>query len=490
MPSTHPLTIVSASAELAPYSKAGGLGDVARSLPKALHALGHRVSIVTPLYGFIRPEEHHLTRILHDLSVMLDPRTAFSVNVWKGELEQDLPIYFIDHPHLFRQTKRIYGTPHDNLRFYLFDVATLTVLRALKITPDIIQCHDWHTGLIPCLLEKRFRKSFPHTATIFTIHNLNFQLGIGWWNVPKRERDDGEHELPRATAKKIEYINFAKRGILCANAINTVSEQYAKEILTKEFGESLTRLLSNRRNRLFGIGNGIDYHDYNPAQDPGLFVNYDADSLHRKAQNKLGLQKMFHLPQSENVPLIGIVSRLSEQKGYDLLFDIIEPLMRRSLQLVIMGAGEKKYEAFFRKLVRKYPKKVAAHLEFNQNDATKVYAASDMFLMPSRFEPCGLGQLISLRYGSVPIVRAVGGLASTITDFSMRTGKGNGFVFRSYDSRDLLVAIARATEVYKAQDVWTRLVQDGMRLSFSWDIPARKYAQLFRIAMINGNHQS
>lgn len=486
MKKTHPLTIVSISAELAPYSKAGGLGDVARSLPKALHAFGHRVSVVTPLYEFIHPSEHRLTQLVSDLLVTLDSHSTFTVNVWKGELEPDLPIYFIDQPRLFGQTKRIYGTPHDNLRFYLFDVATLAVLRALKIAPDILQCHDWHTGLIPCLIRKRFRKSFPNAATVFTIHNLNYQLGMGWWNVPKAERDDGERDLPRASSKKIEYVNFAKRGIVCADVINTVSEQYAKEILTKEFGEYLARVLTNRQDHLFGIGNGIDYNDYNPARDPGLFTNYDADSLERKAQNKIGLQKMFRLPENEHTPLIGIVSRLSEQKGYDLLFDIIEPLMRRAVQLVIMGAGEKKYESFFRRLTRRYPKKVAAHLEFNQEDATKVYAGSDMFLMPSRFEPCGLGQLISLRYGSVPIVRAVGGLASTITDFNLRTGKGNGFVFTSYDSRDLLVAIIRAMEVYKARDAWTSLVKDGMRLSFSWDIPARKYIHLFRIALQNG----
>jgi starch synthase len=482
---TKGLRIVSLAAEVAPYSKSGGLGDVAKSLPRALQELGHHVTVITPLYGSIAAAEHGLEEFLPKLQVKLDADTTVTVRVLRGQLNGEIPVYFIDFPKLFSRLKNYYGYEYDNQRFYLFSVAALTLMRAIRLQPDLIQCHDWHAGLVPYLVKKRFPKTFGRTATIFTIHNLDFQLGGSWWTVPERFRDSGKNRLPAWNSKLWKYVNFARRGIIYADAINAVSEQYAKEIQTKEFGGALQALLSRREKNLFGIDNGIDYEDYNPATDPGLVANYDLYSLDQKARNKAWLQKKFGLAEHPHTPLIGVVSRLTEQKGFDLLIDVFEPLLRLKIQLFVMGAGSQKYEDFFRMLIRKYPTRVAGWLEFNQDDATKVYAGSDMFLMPSRFEPCGLGQLISLRYGSVPIVRAVGGLASTVTDYNPGNRTGNGFVFQTYDSRDFLVAIARAVEIYKEKELWGELMVSGMQESFSWQVPAKQYERLFRQALRN-----
>ena len=488
----RPLSIVSVSAEVAPFSKAGGQADVARSLPKALRRLGHRVIVITPLYGFVDPAKNHLKQIAADVPIQLDENEVRHVNFWEGELMKGLQVYFIDFYQYFGSRKEIYGSRHDNRRFFLFNLATLKLLTLINFKPDVIQCHEWHTGLIPYFLKRRFQDNdlFRSTATLYTIHNLAFQMGHDWWQVPPDKKDNGHARLPRFSEREeIEHINYAKRAILHADIINTVSEQYAQEILTKEFGQDLHRILLNRRDRVFGIINGIDYFDFNPATDPGLEVNYDFNSIPLKIKNKLFLQKLFGLPKTLEVPLIGMVSRITEQKGVDLIMDIIEPLMRQELQLVVVGGGDKRYESFFRKISKKHPKKIAAHLQFDTTKASQIYAGSDMFLMPSRFEPCGIGQLISLRYGSVPIVHAVGGLVDTITDFNPKTRHGNGFVFRKYDSRDLLVAITRALVNFKYDDAWRDLVGRGMQQSYSWEIPAKKYVKLFRLALRYAQHR-
>ncbi len=480
-----PLTIVSAAAEVTPFSKAGGVADVGSALPKAIHRLGHRVVIVTPLHGSIDTRQHQLEEIASNIPIRIDDTATRYVNFWQGKIRDGLPVYFIDNHKYFSSHKHVYGSTYQNTRYWFFNLAVFKLLNFLKISPDIIHCHDWQTGLIPQFLNQRFRENplFTHTRTLYTIHNLTFQFGRDWWAVPQDQKDDGRGPLPPFENKDVvETVNFAKRAILNADVINTVSETYAREVLTKEFGQDLHRILQNRIDRFFGIVNGIDYFEYNPATDPGLYRHYDVDSLHTKVKNKLHLQREFGLPEDEAIPVIGIAGRITEQKGYDLIMDIIEPLMRFDLQIAVKGAGDKVYESFLKKTERKYPKKFASNLQFDKN-VTRLYAGSDMFLMPSRFEPCGLGQLISARYGSVPIVHATGGLVDTVTDFNPKTERGNGFVFKTYDSRDMLVAITRALEVYKQSELWQRLVRNGMRQSFSWEIPARKYVTLYRKAL-------
>lgn len=477
-----PLVIVHVTSEVYPFSKTGGLADVARALPRALARFGHKVAVVTPYYGSLDYKEHNLEEILPSVILTLPDGSHLPARVWRGWLQPNLPVYLIEQNEYFGAHRPIYGDPNDNRRFFVFNLAVLEVIKKLGLEPHIIHCHDWHTGLIPYLLRsQRNHHLWAGVRTVFTIHNLTFQFGHNWWEVPVELRDNGRTSLPEWWDEEAwERVNFAKRAIMQADFITTVSEQYAEEILTKDFGQDLHRILENRRDRLVGIINGLDYRDYNPATDPGLYLNYDLTSLDRKYENKKYLQRSFGLIERAHVPLIGMVSRLSEQKGFDLLLEILEPLLRQDLQLVIMGGGDKQYTQFLTKAARKYKAKMGVHLEFDAQRATQVYAGSDMFLMPSRFEPCGLGQLISLRYGSIPIVHATGGLADTIQDYNSRTHKGNGFVFRAYDSRDLLVAIARAITVFRYESEWRQLVERGMKQSFSWQVPASKYLVIYR----------
>ncbi|MFA6255228.1 MAG: glycogen/starch synthase [Patescibacteria group bacterium] len=481
------LQIVHIASEVEPFSKTGGLADVTSSLPKAIKKIGHRVIVITPFYNeLIDPKKYNLKLIAEEIDLPLSEGVTMKVNFWQGELAEGLPIYFVDNNKYFGRRKTIYGSEHENARFFFFDLAALKLLKIIDFKPDLIHCHDWHAGLIPYFIKRRFKDDpfFEKATTLFTIHNLLFQFGHNWWQVKGKLRDNGTTRLPKFEhSAKLERINFAKRAIINADLINTVSEQYAQEILTKNFGQDLHRILKNREDRVFGIVNGIDYKDYNPKTDPGLEQNYDFNSLEKKLENKKALQKYFNLPVDTHIPLVGMVTRIAEQKGFDLLMKIIEDVLKMEVQFVIMGSGEKTYESFFKKIQKQYPKKVGIHLEFEAKKATLVYAGTDMFLMPSRFEPCGLGQLISLRYGSVPIVRAVGGLADTVTNFNPQRKYGNGFVFDSYNHRSLLIAIVRAIETYNHREVWQALVKKGMQQSFSWEIPAKKYLTLYRKAI-------
>lgn len=474
-----PLNIISISAEVAPFSKAGGLGDVGRSLPKALARLGHKVTVITPLHGVIDKQERQLKKIGNDIPLAMDETATLQFDYWRGYLLPGLPVYFIDRGEYFSGLKTIYQSDKAGERFFFFCLAALRLIEILDLRPDVIQCHDWHAGLVPYFARKRFKKSsnINNAAFLYTIHNLFYQG-------QEPDSDDGHSRLPRfAQKEKIKNINFAKRGIIHSDLINAVSERYAKEIMTPKFGEDLHRLLKNRKNRLFGVVNGIDYNDFNPKKDKDIKKNYDYNDLESKVVNKLELQKSFHLPVSKDVPVLGMVSRITEQKGFDLLLEIAERLLEKDLQLVITGTGWNKYEKFFAALQKKYPTKVGALLQFDTKAAARIYAGSDIFLMPSRFEPCGLGQLISLRYGSVPVVHSVGGLADTVTDYNPKTGRGNGFVFSKYDAVEFLTAIVRALETYKHSGAWRKLVMAGMKQSHSWEIPARKYAMLYRKAI-------
>lgn len=481
------IKIISVSSEVAPFSKVGGLANVAKSLPLALKKLGHQLTIITPLYKSINKKSFGLKKIIKDLKIKLDEETTKTVSFWLGKLEKKIPIYFVDHGQFFSDHLRVYGAKNENQRFYFFNCACLELIKELKDTPDIIQCHDWQTGLVPQLLKTRYKNDeyLGKTAAIFTIHNLTFQLGHNWWEIPPRKKDYATSPLPTFNDPDLENINFAKRAIKYADLINTVSETYAKEILNPAFGQDLHRMLANRQDRLFGIINGIDDNDYNPGTDPGLEVNYDFNSLHLKLKNKAALQKKFHLPANPKIPIVAMVSRLTEQKGFDLLFPIIDILMRQDLQLVIWGEGDKDYEKIISKFCKKYPKKFKANLELDTKHVTQIFAGADLLLVPSRFEPCGLTQLESLRYGCIPIVHEVGGLSDTITDYHPQTEKGNGFVFRKYNANDFLIALIKAIEDYKHQEAWQKLVKKAMHQSFSWEIPAKKYVKLFRKAIIN-----
>lgn len=481
------LKIAHIASEVAPFSKTGGLGDVARSLPKSLNRIGHEVCVITPLYSkVINKKEHNLQCIFKNVELRLNEKDRIVVNYWKGYLMEDLPVYFVENKKYFSKHKRLYGSSHENARFLVFNVAALKLLSLLKFKADIIHCHDWQTGLIPYYLKHNFKhsKTLQNTKTIFTIHNLVFQLGHNWWEVPLAHKDYGRRPLPGLNDPDLEYINFAKRAILSADIINTVSEQYRAEIMTKKFGQDLHRILRNRSDRLFGIVNGIDYNAYSPEKDKALVKNFSHNNLENKVDNKLKLQQLFGLPISKNIPIVSMTSRITFQKGFSLLLKIMPEILALDLQLIIIGAGDKDYINQLAKFARKYPKKIVlipSH-QANQQYETQVYAGSDFLLLPSMHEPCGINQLIAMRYGCIPIVREVGGLFDTVDDYSPATKRGNGFTFRKENSFELFAVIVRALENYKHRGDWLKLVNKAMQQSNSWEIPAKKYVRLYRRA--------
>ncbi|MCX6798243.1 MAG: glycogen/starch synthase [Candidatus Falkowbacteria bacterium] len=479
------LKIIHIASEVAPYSKTGGLADVARSLPKALNRLGHEVRIITPLYGqVIDKKKNNLRLLFKDVTVVLNSAEAIKVNYWQAYLMPGLPVYFIENKKYFSKHKRLYGSSRENARFLVFNIAALKLISLLKFPADIIHCHDWQTGLIPYFLKTDFRysKTLKNAKTIFTIHNLIFQLGHNWWEVPAAKKDYGRTRIPHLSDPDLENINFAKRAILSADIINTVSEQYREEIMTKKFGQDLHRILQNRQERLFGIINGIDYNAYNPQSDKGLAKRYGYETILGKKDNKKVLQKKFGLPINSEVPVFCTTSRVTFQKGFELIIELSPQLMRLDAQFIIIGAGDKTYLSALQKISKKYPKKlivVPSH-EQNQKYETLVYAGADFFLLPSNHEPCGINQLIAMRYGCVPIVREIGGLYDTVENFSPAGKRGTGFTFKQEDEFALFAAIIRALENYKNKSLWSSLVKRIMKQSNSWEIPAKKYLELYK----------
>lgn len=494
-----PLNLVTVSAEVSPYSKSGGLGDVAAALPKTLAKFGHRVIIVTPFYGFMKNQ--NIPREDVGEGRIQVGQHSYTLKFKISRPREHLEVYFVCNEELFGHYQvHMYGHANDAVRFSVFNRGVLILLDLLheqqRFVPDIIHCHDWHTGLLPNLwkLERGNDQRFSNTATVFTIHNLPFQMQGGWWTVPEDKRDDGRG-LPSNDPRDIRWLNFTRRGIMYADAINTVSVRYAKEILTPEFGQGLDRLLHKREQDVFGIINGIDYTVYNPQFDPHIWQKYDWNALDRKHKNKRELQKLVGLEQSNDIPLVGLVHRLTEQKGFELITQALPILLRLPLQMLIVGTGDRDYIAVFKKAAKNYPNKIGIFTppigsDVNDELSSRVYAGSDMFLMPSRYEPCGISQLISLRYGSIPIVHETGGLSDTVVDFDPRTGMGTGFVFSHYTHEGLLIAMVRALETYKYPQIWEHLTWQAMQESYSWDIPAQKYTQLYRHALrVHQHHQ-
>jgi len=481
------LRIVSVASEVAPFSKTGGLADVARSLPKAVSRLGHQVIVITPLYSrVINKQKHKLKEILHDIQLTVGGQ-AVTVNYWQGYLMDGLPVYFVENKEYFGNAQKIYGLANDNARFYLFDVAALRLLELLEFKPDVVHCHDWQTGLIPQLLNSRFKKSavLRGTRTVFTIHNLVFQFGHNWWQTPADKKDFGTKKLPDFTSPDLEYINFAKRAILQADVINTVSEQYREEIMTRHFGQDLHRVLRNRIDRLFGIINGIDHFDYNPSNDDNLPTKYDwRSAIAGKAENKAHLQEKLGLQVDGDVPLLCATSRITFQKGFSLIMEIMGWLLKRDVQIVVLGDGDNQYINQLKAWRKKHPQRLAI-LSYKKNPRLEslIYAASDCLLLPSHHEPCGINQLIAMRYGCVPIVRNVGGLNDTVNNFNPRTNRGTGFVFNNFTAIALYTAIIRALENYHHQSSWAGLLKRGMKTASSWKIPAQKYVNLYRRAL-------
>lgn len=470
--------------EVEPFTKNGGLANVLRSLPSAHRDLGYEVVVITPYYKGVTQHAGELEVIAENVEIQIHEDTTHTATFLKG-LNDGVPVYFISNNTFFGEHIGLYGAPNQNARFFFFDIAALTLLKHIGFKADILHCHDWHSGLIPYFLKNRYKKDtfFEYTATLFTIHNLVFQLGHNWWSIPEASRDDGRSALPHFNdAEAVERINFAKRAILHADAINAVSETYRDEILTPEFGQELHRILKNREHIVFGIVNGINYEDYNPLTDPGLQTHYSDKSVNRKKDNKEYLQKYYKLEKNADIPLMCMTSRITEQKGFKLFIQIARTLLRLDTQIIVMGDGDSAISEELKKVEVEFPKRFI-HTPMDHKMETSLYAGADMFLLPSRFEPCGLNQMIALRYGCIPIVHHIGGLADTIIDFDTEKGVGNGFTFKRYDAAHFLVAIIRALETYKHKEQWKELVTHSLQEANSWLIPAHKYIDLYKKAI-------
>ncbi|MFZ5988283.1 MAG: glycogen synthase GlgA [Bacillota bacterium] len=469
------------SVEVAPFAKTGGLADVAGSLPKSLISMGYDVRIAMPKYQQVKTDMKYVT----DFPIEIGYRQATCI-VREGQIDykhdnrdRNVPVYFIDNYHYFNR-EGIYCYFDDADRFAFFCRAVLDMLPKIDFKPDIIHCNDWHTGPVCMLLNEKY-KGYPFyrdIKTIFTIHNLEYQGNfskdvLGLFGVTD------EIFIP----EKVEFYNmfsFMKAGLVYTDIINTVSETYAKEIQTVQYGEKLEGLLKERSKELYGIVNGIDYDVFNPETDPRIHKNYNVETFRLKKENKYALQEEMGLPKKD-VPVIGLISRLTGQKGLNLIMDEIDEMVKNDMQFVLLGAGDEYYETGFKKLSEKYPDKIAVYIGFNAPLAQRIYAGSDLFLMPSRFEPCGLGQLFSLRYGTIPIVRATGGLAETVIDIDEDKKNGNGFSYKDFSSKDMIKTINRALKFYSQKPKeWEELVKRAMSIDFSWDKSAEKYSELYK----------
>jgi starch synthase len=477
--------ILLAAAEVSPYAKTGGLADVAGSLPKALRQLGHDVRIVLPRYKQITAGDY-----LVDFPVEVDHHleTGIVKHTLLGDNRDGIPVYLIEN-YQYYYRDGIYCFGDDAERYNFFCKAVLAMLPQLDWQPDLIHCNDWQCGLIPLSLQTKYADDpfFRQIATLFTIHNLQYQ-GTFPRQILRLLGLDESYFTP----ERLEFygqVNFMKAGIIYSDLVNTVSKSYAQEIQTAEYGERLDGLLRKRTQDLFGIVNGIDYDEFNPATDKRIYKNYSLDSLELKQRNKAGLQQEMHLPQVD-APLVGIISRLVDQKGLDLIAAIFDRMLALGVQFVLLGSGADNYQKLFAELKVRYPQQVAVNLGFNAELAQKIYAGADIFLMPSRFEPCGLGQLISLRYGTIPVVRSVGGLADTIREYDPASGKGNGFIFKPYQADELLQAITRAVQLYRQPPQWHKLQVNAMKDDFSWTHSAREYVDLYgrAISKNRGEH--
>jgi starch synthase len=462
------MRILFIASEAFPLAKVGGLADVTSSLAIALRDLGHEPCLILPKYGSIKTPIQDIQRKNVAVSFMGHYE---QVALKMTRLKKGIPVYLVENDDYFG-TQEIY-TQDELKRFLFFSLSIPGIISQLDLRPDIIHCHDWHTSLVPLALKKA-KIALPG---IFTIHNLAYQgsfdqeffLRSGLSSVWQEYIPVG---APRSS------LNFMSQGILLADIVTTVSPTYASEILTPQYGEGLEQLLNYRRNELHGIVNGIDYDEYNPATDPYLERNYDSTTIKRRADNKVALQRKSGLPQNSDIPLFGMVSRLEEQKGIDLLLQAIDQfIVETRAQLVILGEGREHYHKLLAEAALKYSKRLSIFIANDEGLARLIYGGSDIFLMPSRFEPCGLGQLIAMRYGAIPVVRHTGGLVDTVKDVA--EGNGNGFVFQDYTALKMLEAIRRAEDSFYHRNEWQKLMRHNMKLDFSWKASARKYEEIY-----------
>jgi starch synthase len=491
------LKILFVTSEVLPFVKTGGLADVSQALPQTLMELGHEIRIVVPKYGSIDERKYKIHEIvrLKDLHTQIGEKdVVYSLrSCFLTGPKTKVQIYFLDNHEYFGSRKSLYVDPDTNSdypdndeRFILFSRAVFELIKELGWIPDIIHCNEWQCGLIPAYMKTLYKDNpyLKNVKTLFTIHNLAYQ---GFFPKDIFYKTGLPAELNSEAGIEIYgRLNFMKSGLVYSDAINTVSETYSHEICQNEvLGAGLDKILTSRKNDLYGILNGIDDKVWNPELDPLIAKNYSDKKLSLKCVNKKSLCEKFNLSYDDNVPVIGIISRLVDGKGFDLITDALDEIMSYNLKFILLGNGDKKYHSIFEQMQKKYPEKFACLLGYDEELAHLIEAGADIFLMPSRYEPCGLNQMYSQVYGTIPVVSYTGGLADTVEKYDEQQRKGTGFVMQKYAKENLLDEIKKALSYYSDKDVWNNIVVSAMNKDFSWTTSAKKYVDLYR-RMIQG----
>ncbi len=483
------LRILFASPEVTPFAKTGGLADVSAALPAALSELGHQVIIVMPLHRSVREGDFGLKQLDATIEVSLIGQ-VIKDEVFYLDREPNLKVYFIKRDEFFDRSA-LYGTsegdyPDNGERFIFFSKGVLNIAKKIGFKPHIIHCNDWQSGLVPVYLKSIYKNDalFQSTRSVFTIHNLAYQ-GV----FPQKYMEISELPSELFSINSLEYygqMNFMKGGIVFSDVVTTVSEKYSLEIQTPEYGHGLDGVLRERSAAIHGILNGVDYAAWNPETDPHIAANYRAEDLSGKKKCKEELRQVLGIKGPVDAPIIGVISRLADQKGFDLLADSLDELLEMGFSLVLLGKGDEKYETLFKRIGETHKNRIGIRIAFDDVLAHKIEAGSDMFLMPSRYEPCGLNQMYSLKYGTIPVVRATGGLEDTIEEFDPKTGEGNGFKFVEYSSQALIDAARKALAAYQDKQNWLRLVKKAMKEDFSWEKSAMKYEKIYKKILTRG----
>lgn len=479
------MKICFAVSECVPYVKTGGLADVAGALPKALQQLGCEVKVFLPFYSSIDPIEHDLivASELADIPVQIGDKLV-TFNTWYGHLPNSkVEVYFIDCPLYYHRGQPYTSDWDEDERFVLLQHAIIQIMQRYNWAPDIVHCNDWQTALLPIYLKTKYNwdSLFANTASLLSIHNIGYQGRFSRDAVYRAGLSFNDY-YPGSPLEFNDSFSFLKTGILFSEVISTVSETYAHEIQSPDYGAGLDGALASRKDDLFGILNGIDRDEWNPKTDAFLPQPYSVKNLGKKVENKKALLEKMKLPFEENVATIGMISRLTPQKGFELLPPIIDELMKLPLQFVVLGSGETAHENFLRVAATMYRDQFSTYIGYSNELAHLITGGADMFLMPSRYEPCGLNQMYSLNYGTTPIVRKTGGLADTVKDYHEYYKKGNGFSFNDFNSYALYLTMRRALDMYSEKKTWQQIVKRGMGEDFSWTTSARRYLEVYEKA--------
>ena len=493
----EPLKVLMVAPEVSPYANVGGVARVAAHLASGLVKMGHDVRIFMPKFGLIDEEKYPMERIVSGLKVPTDCQDGkgepFLVcNVKSHTTPNGVKAYFLENMEYYEKRANVYSYSDDPLRWALLCRGALEFIKTEEFVPEVIHVNDWQSGLVANFLRTAYDKDKKlfKIATLLTIHNLHFQGMFDHRNASELDFDDGQSKIACLFEERLNKQNFLRRGIMYSDLITTVSESYAREIMTSEYGEGLDRLLLEIRSKVFGVTNGIDYDEFNPETDPNIPFNYNFRNLEERVSNKIALQREFGLKEDPKIPIIAAEGRLDSQKGLDMAIGPLTKILEMyDVQFIALGGGDLIISESLKELKNKFPSRVGLHLMPNFSLPRLVFAGSDMMIFPSRFEPCGLVQMEGMRYGAIPIARAVGGLADTVEPFDAEADTGVGFVFKDFDPWQFFGSLVRSLETFKHKEIWQGIVKRAMQKNFSWDASAKEYSLLYEKAIKLRNQQ-